>query len=945
MYEMLGKSNMKAKQCWSGRKVNRFSLKKLSVGLVSVAVSSSLFFFNSQRIEAKESENTIEETTVTDRFLEKDTDSADLTPEETFFTSEGIENSKTMEDPKSESKVREKDLYTQKELDNPDREFHEDVNLETKLDQNSQFYQAGQEELKAENTKETKTDQNDTIGEFHLTNDKTDEEEGLGEKKIEEKDPTLTASHAQKEDNINDSKQIIQFSSEEDKSDHNDMIKGCMVAKDDLQDIYKTLPAHTTVTKDKEAPVPLLGDQHRILSLDAGRRYFTIDQIKQVLDTMNSQGYSDFQLLVGNDGFRFLLDDMTLEVNGVIYQSDDVKKAFIKANKDYYDDPQGNYLTETEMDEILQYAKDRNINVIPGINGPGHAYSIIKAMEYLGIDEPGHIINGEESKSTINLKNSQAYGFNSALLEKYLAYFEGKVNLFNLGLDEFANDLSSGGGPQWGALQESGEYKLFIDYVNSMSQLVKSYGLRPMGYNDGIYYDYNTDYGQFDTDLVISYWVAGWQGMDLASAQFLAEQGFTLLNSNDNFYYVIGHEAKGDGVYEFETLLERLNNTEFDQFSTIDGRDEAFLNSIGTMAHIWSDDPQVNQMNFDNVIRHINMFAEEFDDIFTDDLKNTYRIVIEDQPGEDDPSREQGYLTKWEAEIAAKSALENDKINNSYKINQGEDGLWYYVLSPVLPEDFDDDEDYPTIEGELSVDSVYDFLEPVFEWNIDYEEDKDYPTIEGETSVDSVYDFLAPSFDWSGLEEAVAEEEVAKEDSKYPIEGKSSLDSVYDFLAPDFEWNIGYEEEDSTSPSSVEDPDQDKDDDKPDGSQVPGSDAKGSQDGQDQSKPVDIQETPKAGQQAVEGPDKASTRAVSKETGSKGASRVKDNKALDYLLQNSKEEKAPSKKVQTGSASQAKDAKDRETLPDTASSGWALGAIGLSAFLSGLGLHKFKKED
>ena len=278
----------------------------------------------------------------------------------------------------------------------------------------------------------------------------------------------------------------------------------------------------------------------------------------------------------------------------------------------------------------------------------------------------------------------------------------------------------------------------------------------------------------------------------------------------------------------------------------------------------------------------------------------------------------------------------------------------YDFLSPVFEWniDYEEDKDYPTIEGELSVDLVYDFLAPVFEWNIDYEEETDYPTIEGETSVDSVYDFLAPNFEWNIDYE---------EDKDYPtIEGETSVDSVYDFLAPDFEWNIDYQEEDPTSPSPVEDPDQDKDGDKPDGGPVPGSDDLGAglggrdpqtgsddqegQVGQNQSKPVDNQETPKAGRQAVE-PDKTSTRPVSKETGSKEDSQVKANKALDYLLQNAKEEEAPSQKVQTGSASQAKDSKDKETLPDTATSAWALGAAGMSALLSGLGLHKFKKED
>ena len=44
-------------------------------------------------------------------------------------------------------------------------------------------------------------------------------------------------------------------------------------------------------------------------------------------------------LLLGNDGLRFLLDDMTITANGKTYASDDVKKAIIEGTKAYYDDP------------------------------------------------------------------------------------------------------------------------------------------------------------------------------------------------------------------------------------------------------------------------------------------------------------------------------------------------------------------------------------------------------------------------------------------------------------------------------------------------------------------------------------------------------------------------------------------------------------------------------
>ena len=37
---------------------------------------------------------------------------------------------------------------------------------------------------------------------------------------------------------------------------------------------------------------------------------------KRIVDKASELGYSDLHLLVGNDGMRFVLDDMTVEANG-----------------------------------------------------------------------------------------------------------------------------------------------------------------------------------------------------------------------------------------------------------------------------------------------------------------------------------------------------------------------------------------------------------------------------------------------------------------------------------------------------------------------------------------------------------------------------------------------------------------------------------------------------
>ncbi len=67
----------------------------------------------------------------------------------------------------------------------------------------------------------------------------------------------------------------------------------------------------------------------KVISIDAGRKYFSLDQLKRIVDKASELGYSDLHLLVGNDGMRFVLDDMTV-ANGKTYASDDAKKAILE---------------------------------------------------------------------------------------------------------------------------------------------------------------------------------------------------------------------------------------------------------------------------------------------------------------------------------------------------------------------------------------------------------------------------------------------------------------------------------------------------------------------------------------------------------------------------------------------------------------------------------------
>ena len=160
-----------------------------------------------------------------------------------------------------------------------------------------------------------------------------------------------------------------------------------------------------------------------VLSIDAGRKYFSEQQLKDIIDKAYKNGYTDVQLILGNDALRFFLDDMSITVNGTTYESEAVKNAMTEGNKKYYNDPNGNALTESEMNNILAYAKERGIGIIPLINSPGHMDAILVGMEALGMQDVRFTHNGNVSERTVNLRNQDAITFTQELVKKYAVYF------------------------------------------------------------------------------------------------------------------------------------------------------------------------------------------------------------------------------------------------------------------------------------------------------------------------------------------------------------------------------------------------------------------------------------------------------------------------------------------------------------------------------------------
>ncbi|MBW5190691.1 family 20 glycosylhydrolase [Streptococcus pneumoniae] len=420
-----------------------------------------------------------------------------------------------------------------------------------------------------------------------------------------------------------------------------------------LQETVNNLTLTPEALKEEEAKreVEKLA-KNKVISIDAGRKYFTLNQLKRIVDKASELGYSDVHLLLGNDGLRFLLDDMTITANGKTYASDDVKKAIIEGTKAYYDDPNGTALTQAEVTELIEYAKSKDIGLIPAINSPGHMDAMLVAMEKLGIKNPQAHFD-KVSKTTMDLKNEEAMNFVKALIGKYMDFFAGKTKIFNFGTDEYANDATSAQG--WYYLKWYQLYGKFAEYANTLAAMAKERGLQPMAFNDGFYYEDKDDV-QFDKDVLISYWSKGWWGYNLASPQYLASKGYKFLNTNGDWYYILGQKPEDGGGF-LKKAIENTGKTPFNQLASTK-YPEVDLPTVGSMLSIWADRPSAEYKE-EEIFELMTAFADHNKDYF----RANYNALREELAKI--PTNLEGYSKEsLEALDAAKTAL-NYNLNRN----------------------------------------------------------------------------------------------------------------------------------------------------------------------------------------------------------------------------------------------------------------------------------------
>lgn len=367
-----------------------------------------------------------------------------------------------------------------------------------------------------------------------------------------------------------------------------------------------SMAAFTLPTAASSDGAASYADFMRIFHLDCGRKYFSVAEIEGIIDQLAANHYTHLQLAFGNNGFRFLLNDMSVGS----YTSDKVKSALKNGNITYSNskvDSNGkvadsSILSESDMDKIIAYAEKNGISIIPMLNTPGHMDALVSAMSELKV-------GSSRTSSEMSLTDGAQVSFIEALQQKYIDYFAAKGSkYYNFAADEYT----------FSALSDS-EYTAFATYVNAIAQMVKDAGMTPICYNDGINYSGKTTSVPFDTDILVCYWA---QAANYASVTELSNAGFKIINNNDAWYYVLGdylYDVWKDGQWGYNDALNGIQNTPVTQAKNVADKE---VPVVGSVLCCWCDGPaKVYSSYTTQVYNLIKAMADANPAYFTDTVK------------------------------------------------------------------------------------------------------------------------------------------------------------------------------------------------------------------------------------------------------------------------------------------------------------------------------------
>jgi len=367
-----------------------------------------------------------------------------------------------------------------------------------------------------------------------------------------------------------------------------------------VQSLLQLFPKQIALTKTIKSvkewvvPVVTIEDHPRFgwrgLMLDVSRHFFAVAEVKDYIDQMVKYKFNLLHLHLSDDqGWRLQIKTLPKLTEVGAWN---VKKTgtFGKFSAPSADEPRnyGGFYTHDDIKELVQYASDRFVNILPEIDIPGHSLAAIASYPELSCTPGMYAVNSGEQfmiwpgggqhfygtlDNTICPANEKAYEFLDKVFTEVAQLFP--FGYIHMGGDETARNFWEKS-DQIKALMKKENLKSLDEvqsyFVKRVEKIINSKGKKMIGWDEIL-----------QGGLAPNAAVMSWRGMK--GGIEAAKQGHEVVMSPTDFAYI--DYMQGDAIME-PPVYATLRLKKAYQFDPVpDSVNPSLIK--GGQANLWSE--------------------------------------------------------------------------------------------------------------------------------------------------------------------------------------------------------------------------------------------------------------------------------------------------------------------------------------------------------------------
>jgi len=286
---------------------------------------------------------------------------------------------------------------------------------------------------------------------------------------------------------------------------------------------------------------------HRGLLVDVGRHFFDAEEMKVIIEEM-----SVYKLNVLH---WHLSEDQGWRIESKVYPSLHEQAS------------NGQYYTQQQIKEIVQFAKERGVEIIPEIDMPGHSSAAISVFKELScLDEEVSLATGYGVFRVVMCPGKKStYQWIYKLLDELVELFPSPF--IHMGGDECPKDRWQQC-PHCNERMRQQQLASYDDlqgyFMNEISAYLKSKGKTMIGWSDAL------KASNVSKDIIIQYWLENTE--ESYVYPYFANGQKIIFSDMFNFYFDYPHcMVKLRKTYEYEPKIRQFTGLSGDHILGLEG--------------------------------------------------------------------------------------------------------------------------------------------------------------------------------------------------------------------------------------------------------------------------------------------------------------------------------------------------------------------------------------